>query len=747
MTTLATQHQDMTDFIESYRNAITDKVMESYPPQYDPRDQKQPMPRLLRSPIGAQEHIIRASALSLRTNRGTTIVGEMGTGKTYIATVAAHLAGFQRILILCPPHLVGKWKREIEITIPSARTVVITNISQLRRLARLEIHGPIFAVMSREQAKLSYLWKPASVIRPIRTQRGVYLKDPETREYLTADCCPQCYQISYEKRKDEVHQITYEDMASRRRFCEHCGGPLWCADNQGRRRVALADYIRKKMKSYFDLLIADEVHEYKERGSAQAIAAGNLAQTCGQTLTLTGTLMGGYASNLFYLLYRFSPAIKNQYRYYDEGKWIDHYGFRERRIKESNEEYDTPDGRGSKKKTRKSRDQEKPGLVPASLLHLLGNTAFLRLSDVATGLPDYQEQIITVPLDRTPDPGFGLSQAAGYEQLQKDMRKIISVTFQHGSRHMLAKYLQSLQAYPDACTTGETVYEPKEGKLVSAIPPLDEGRKYPKEEALAQIVAREKAEGRRCLVFVSFTKIRDITGRVQEVLEDAGVRAIVMKDQNPSAADREKWISRQVMAGAEALICSPRLVQTGLDLIDFPTIIWYQNNYSVYTMRQASRRSWRIGQKKPVKVIYMAYENTIQAKALRLIAGKMQASLTVEGDIPEEGLAAYNDNGDNIIINLVKQIIEGGNREDDSIEEIFAKTRRLENEGEEFIVSEDWRLPQQGDIEEDIQGPEDHAGLLSWKEFLMQTDTRHRKPKPPPQPGLTLFDWADATKQ
>ena len=30
-------------------------------------------------------------------------------------------------------------------------------------------------------------------------------------------------------------------------------------------------------------------------------------------------------------------------------------------------------------------------------------------------------------------------------------------------------------------------------------------------------------------------------------------------------------------------------MQTGLDLIDFPTLIWYETDYSVYVMRQASR--------------------------------------------------------------------------------------------------------------------------------------------------------------
>ena len=46
------------------------------------------------------------------------------------------------------------------------------------------------------------------------------------------------------------------------------------------------------MKGFFDLLIGDEVHEYKGRGSAQGIAAGVLADACGKSLSLSGNSDG-----------------------------------------------------------------------------------------------------------------------------------------------------------------------------------------------------------------------------------------------------------------------------------------------------------------------------------------------------------------------------------------------------------------------------------------------------------------------
>lgn len=37
--------------------------------------------------------------------------------------------------------------------------------------------------------------------------------------------------------------------------------------------------------------------------------------------------MDGYASTLFYLLYRFIPAIRQEFGYREEGRWVSRYGF------------------------------------------------------------------------------------------------------------------------------------------------------------------------------------------------------------------------------------------------------------------------------------------------------------------------------------------------------------------------------------------------------------------------------------
>ena len=78
-------------FIDTFKDAIAKRVVESYPPLYRPSENGGTLPRLLRKPLGAQADAIRGAALSLKAHRGTTVVGEMGTGKTFSAATRRRL--------------------------------------------------------------------------------------------------------------------------------------------------------------------------------------------------------------------------------------------------------------------------------------------------------------------------------------------------------------------------------------------------------------------------------------------------------------------------------------------------------------------------------------------------------------------------------------------------------------------------------------------------------------------------------
>lgn len=132
--------------------------------------------------------------------------------------------------------------------------------------------------------------------------------------------------------------------------------------------------------------------------------------------------------------------------------------------------------------------------------------------------------------------------------------------------------------------------------------------------------------------------------------------------------------------GLDCLITNPALVQTGLDLIEFPTVVYCQSGYSVYTLRQSSRRSWRIGQDKPVKIYYFVYTGTMQEQALKLLALKINANLIIEGELGEDGLATYNVGNDNLFYELARNIANNVSIEE-SLDNIWKGAQEKEKKG------------------------------------------------------------------
>ena len=589
--------------------------------------------------------------------------------------------------------------------------------------------------------------------------------------------------------------LTDADLNRRKHTCAGCGAPLWQADRSGPARYPLADYIKHRMKGFFDLLIGDEVHEFKGRGSAQGIAAGILADVCGKSLSLTGTLLGGYSSTIFHLLYRFSPEIRTEFGRSDEHRWIQRYGFEEITVGKPDDDA-VEDGRNSRRRSYRKVVRERPGLVPSALFHIIGNTVFLRLADVASGLPDYEEKILVSSMDSEED-ATGYSQRTAYNTVFEELKKELAAALKSGSKRLLATYLQTLLAYPDGCTRGETVFDPRTGDVIVQVPPLSEEKLYPKEKALIDLVAAERLEGRRVLVYVTHTGTRDITGRMDDILTRHGFRVAVMKADAVAPNRREAWVADRVKQGNDVLICHPRLVQTGLDLIDFPTIVWDETDYSVYVVRQASRRSWRIGQTRPVKVVFMSYRNTLQADALKLVAKKMQSSLAVEGELPEDGLAAYGDDGDDMMMALARRIVSGDEEDEaETIEDVLAQARNAEATAEELLVDDGWKLVEvepetvavngnghhgnghvfdiigptvelvpvnghhsNGHMPAPVNGNGGHANgngnghheeadepqqsLFSWAEFMAKEPAKPKRSSRKPQPAtLSMFEWA-----
>jgi len=156
-------------------------------------------------------------------------------------------------------------------------------------------------------------------------------------------------------------------------------------------------------------------------------------------------------------------------------------------------------------------------------------------------------------------------------------------------------------------------------------------------------------------VYAHHTGVRDVVGRVRGLLERHGLRAAALRADVP-AEQREAWIARASAQDLDALVVNPTLVTTGLDLIDWPTMVWYETGLSLYRLRQASRRAWRIGQRRACRVVFFAYRNTVQAAALSLMGTKLLPGLAVEGKLAADGLTALADSWD-LTLDLARAVV------------------------------------------------------------------------------------------
>ena len=197
--------------------------------------------------------------------------------------------------------------------------------------------------------------------------------------------------------------------------------------------------------------------------------------------------------------------------------------------------------------------------------------------------------------------------------------------------------------------------------------------RLPKEQWLVDFCRSERQQGRKVLIYIRQTGTRDIQDRILKILRDGGVRAEILSGSiNPRK--REAWIARRVY-GLNALITNPKLVATGLDLIAFSSVVFFEIEYSLYTLWQSLRRVWRLGQTKPVKAVFAVYNGTMEAQALALIGAKMKAAQLLYGD--EVGGAIVPEDDGDILMKLAREALESAALPD--LQSLFADEVQVSN--------------------------------------------------------------------
>jgi hypothetical protein len=319
------------------------------------------------------------------------------------------------------------------------------------------------------------------------------------------------------------------------------------------------------MGGFFDYAIADEVHELKGGDTAQGNALGTLASSAERIVILTGTLLGGYADELFNILFRLNPR-KMLAEGFVPGEaglraFSEAYG-----VLEKVTVIEPKDNMCSEARVTK-RVKRRPGASPLLFgRFLLELGAFVSLEDISDALPPYQEEVIPIEMDAP--------LASAYADLERDIKDALQA--HPGNQSVISTGMNALLVYPDrpfglGDLIGYAVNEEtgeRERFVISSPPDLEESVAYAKERRLVEEVKAELAAGRRCQVYAVYTKKRDVTQRWKQLLVREGIRVEVLTTDVPPEA-RETWYERQLRNGMQVCICHPKLVQTGLDYVEY----------------------------------------------------------------------------------------------------------------------------------------------------------------------------------
>ena len=124
------------------------------------------------------------------------------------------------------------------------------------------------------------------------------------------------------------------------------------------------------------------------------------------------------------------------------------------------------------------------------------------------------------------------------------------------------------------------------------------------------------------------------------------------------------------------------------------------------------------------------------------------------------GLAAYGDDGDDLMLALARKIVNGDEDEAETVEAVFAAARDAETEAEEYLVDDGWGAPEAEPETVAVDGtatgiepvldnrsndasPESAQTLFSWAEFMAEGPVKPKSRSRKPQPAsLSMFEWA-----
>lgn len=201
-----------------------------------------------------------------------------------------------------------------------------------------------------------------------------------------------------------------------------------------------------------------------------------------------------------------------------------------------------------------------------------------------------------------------------------------------------------------------------------------------------------------------------------------------------------------------------RLVECGLDLLPWPTFIFYQMNYDVNTLRQASRRAWRIGQTRECRVYYLVADGTQQVSQMEVCLEKRAHAMLAEGRLDKAEMSRYVQGTRMSLAADIAQCIASEDiglrwtdlavKDLDQVEMVDeARFREVLRQAHERLANETLRLCGLA-AEEDAEAvvePEQPASFAALYADLASAMPRRRRRKRVDERQITLFDLLGVT--
>ena len=689
----------LIEFINRNKAALKHKMLELYPPLVNPTDPEYAPIRINigarianREPVGKQAADAVTLAAALQQKGRANLLGKQGTGKTFTALMTTAGIGAARILVVTPAHVVTTWINEITECLPEAKVRVCRQaLNRSRKPSVDAVYGecdyetalatpaspeaPLFVIVPQASAANGYGMKPnirhVGPSQPNRLYRRYHYRGQQVVpgskfELETVQeegfTCPVCWHLL-----SADDQFNRQDRKSHDLHCTQCQAALMEPDNR-KRSYPLLQYIARRRAKRHDLLIIDETHQYKAADTARGEVIGRCAQKSEKVLALTGTYIGGLVSEAFYLLQRTRPGFSREWPWNNLGQFVEQYGRYRHYYHPKGQKNQNPIRAGKQLATRwnKVRRQEIAGYHPLMLQYLLDSSVFTTMPDLRRDLPDTdirkllpppQVTPVLAPLDTEVRGTDQYSQATWYDALEKAMTGNVKSGLSIGHRYNLGLYRQELLTAPENCWKGTSPVDRRTKETVITLPPLAEDCEYPKEKALVELLQEQKQRERKFLLYCTHTRERDTVSRTQNILRNHGIDALYLDTAKVPPHDRLAWLQENAY-GYDGVIVNPNAVASGLNLVEYPTIVWLETDQSLFTSEQASARSDRINQTEPVEVYYLAYAGTLQEKALESMAAKTDAARSLYGDLGKTGLSFMNpmaDQFDEILENELYQ--------------------------------------------------------------------------------------------